>query len=162
MFSTVDSPAARFLRIHLDTGQGGIAVLVPDHLRKQAQELRTTGSEALAGRIARSLAEGTWVRLRLLSAVQYYRGLLRRSATSGLSHELTAELGHLGPPDDAVVELPEHQFVRMLRPEESPDAKDAVLEVEGVRVELWRYHFDPSAMSLYAKRLVQVRSARPE
>lgn len=154
MFSTVDSPGARFLRIRLLTAEGEIPVQVPDDWRERVRELRTTGSQALAEELAEALARGAWVKLRVASAVQYYRHLLQRSAIPDLQQEFTTELRLNAPSRTDEHEL---DFVRMLRNDESPGPSDTVLAVSGVRVELWKYTFDRTTTMLVANRTFDVR-----
>lgn len=161
MFSTVDSPAARFLRIRLVTADQEIPVTVPDRLRATSRELCTIASSRLATELAATLAEGTWVKLRMASAVDYYRQLFRRSLQTGSRGEVLQELGR-NPSADAVVDFEALNFVRMLDADEKPGADDAVLDVERVEVELWRYAFDRPSTSLRAERMLEVSSPSPD
>lgn len=153
MFSTVDSPAARFLRIRLAVGGREIRVLLPDRLRPTAHELRTTGSRALADRLARSLSAGTWVELRLASALRYYQLLIERGRPAP-HHEWTAAVGRLTSGPQGVLDLGARDFLRMLEPNERPHGDDAVVVPESVCVELWRYSFDAAALRLRARLLL--------
>lgn len=151
MFSTVDSPGARFLRIHLLTDRGEIPVAVPDGFHAAARELRTTGSEARAAELARSLAAGTWVRLRIASPVQRYRHLLSTSRLAESS---------VGGADDGVIDLGKLNFVRMLKPNETVGTDDTALRVVAVRIEVWKYAFDPNNTSLHAEKFLDVSFRR--
>jgi hypothetical protein len=154
MFSTVDSPGARFLRIYLVTDRGEVPVLVPPDQQQLARELRTTGSAALATALARTLADARWVSLRLASAEQYYRRLL----PDNVRPEALPE-PRRGPAARApVIDLQRYNFVRTLKAGESPGADDTVLTVKRVRVELWKYAFDKPATTLNAEKFIEVRS----
>jgi hypothetical protein len=74
MFSTVDSPGARFLRVQIVTPEGEIAVPVPRALRARARELRTVASERLAIAFAHAVSNGTWVKAGPSSTAQNDRG----------------------------------------------------------------------------------------
>lgn len=161
MFATVDSPAARFLRIRLLGDGREVPVLVPDRLRRAAHELRTTGSPAGASALARTLAEGTWVELRLASALRYYQRLL--SSPEQASSELVAAIGRATGDGRASVDLGRHGFLRLLDAGERPAADDVVFGLRGVRLELWRYVFDARGPALRASPLIEpvVLAVRP-
>jgi hypothetical protein len=143
MFSTVDSPGARFLRIELETDSGPVRVAVPAQLLPDASRLREAPDKAALRDLASALAAGTWVPDRRVSAEASYATLL--SAASSLD-------GSIPPSTDA---LPEDKTYRMLNDSASPSA--ATLHVKEVRAELWRYHVDASTTSLVANRLMEVR-----
>jgi hypothetical protein len=161
MFATVDSPAARFLRIRLLGPDRELPVLVPDRLRRAAHELRTTGSPAGAAALARVLAEGTWVELRLMSALRYYQRLL--AAPAPASSELAAAIGRATGDGREAVDLGRHGFLRLLDPDERPAEDDVVFDLRGVRLELWRYAFDARGPALRAQPLIApvVLAVRP-
>jgi hypothetical protein len=157
MFSTVDSPGARFLRIHLVTPEGEIPILLPPELRDEATKLRTLGTKGLAADLAATVSQGTWIRLRLASAVEYYRRLLERSGPDNRSGELAAELRSVDRSRRSGRELTELNFVRMLGKGEALGIGDAVVAVRGVRVELWRYSFDATAEALSGRKDFEIR-----
>ena len=158
MFSTVDSPGARFLRIRLVTPRGEIPVFIPDELREPARRLRTLPTERLTAEFAQTVSEGTWIRLRLASAVQYYQHLLRRLGRDDQVQELAAELHHLGQPMDPAIDFNELNFVRMLSEDEAPNAADEIIDVRSVRVEIWKYSFDRTTETLNAVKFLEVTS----
>ena len=150
MFSTVDSPGARFLRIRLFTAQGGILVQVPERWRASEREIRATGSEKAAAELARALAGGTWIRLRLASATERYRRMSRPPS---------AAEDTLGREADGIVDLGKLDLVRMLESRESPAQDDAVIPVDSVRVEVWKYRFDKATTSLRAARFLEATAS---
>ena len=152
MFSTVDSPGARFLRIYLLTDQGEIPIQVPERWRASERELRTTGSETVASELARALADGTWIRLRLASATQHYQSM-NRPPSAAATDTTDQETGD-------VIDLGKLNLVRMLKPRESPAKGDVVVSVDSVRVEVWKYQFDKSTTTLHAAKFMDI-SASP-
>lgn len=61
MFSTVDSPGSRFLRVALLTGGSRVLVPVPRELARAASEARTWPTEARLAALARPMVRGRWV-----------------------------------------------------------------------------------------------------
>jgi hypothetical protein len=61
MFSTIDSPASRIVRIELDTDVGPVPVAVPSALRDLAGEVRTAPSQGRLEHLARAMAAQWWV-----------------------------------------------------------------------------------------------------
>jgi hypothetical protein len=53
-----------------------------------------------------------------------------------------------------------HEFVHMLGSEEVAGPNDAAIGFAHVRVEVWRYHFDPNQNRLLATQVLAVRSAQ--
>ncbi len=76
MFSTVEAPSARFLRIYLVTEQGEISVLAPESLRGQELEVQTLPNSRRLERFATTLAQATWVPYRFVPAVMRYQQLI--------------------------------------------------------------------------------------
>src|SRR5262245_55806147 len=61
MFSTVDSRAARFLRIYVSTADGEVPVEVPRQLQSFASEIRSIPTRDRVTQLAYALAQTTWV-----------------------------------------------------------------------------------------------------
>src|SRR5438552_13657048 len=72
MFSTVDTPSARFLRAYLLRGSEAIPVLIPRVLQPLAAEVRTLPRPRALTSLADKLAGGTWVPYRFTPSVQRY------------------------------------------------------------------------------------------
>jgi hypothetical protein len=144
MFSTVDAPSARFLRVYLITGGHETPVLLPDHLRPLAAEIRTMPRAHRLKALARKVASGIWVPYRLSPAVHHYRRLLT-SVDDNLTGPSTdawssANSGNAGQPGDPhEVSFDRITFLRMLA-EREPIPVNFVL-FQQVRVELWRYRY---------------------
>jgi len=138
MFSTVDSPSARFLRIILDTPSGSVRVSMPDDLRDEAMNLRTLPRLDVINEIARDLASRRWTPVVRTTPEQAY---LAVAAPAALSRATT-----------------EYSGVRAFAPDE-PIA-GPLIPVNGVRVELWRYRFERDRGLLSAERLLHAEVRR--
>lgn len=156
MFATVDSPGARFLRIDLVGRDREIPVAVPESLRSRLQEIRAIPTRERADALARALAEGTWVRLRMQSAVAYYEAAwgTPEGARVGRGDREVGD-GRRGEAD-----FDDLDFVRMLGEGEEPAPDDVEVVFSGVRLEVWRYRFDAVGTALSAGRLLRVTAAR--
>ena len=150
MFSTMDSPGARYLRIYLCTAEGNIPVLIPAPLRVESIKLRTMPNETQAQALADLLASGTWVKQQMQSAQAYYASL---QAPEGLDGAPAAGKGLT----NGEVEQP--GFVRMLDKAEAVGAADLVVNFFDARVEVWRYRFDANQSQLVATKVLAARSA---
>lgn len=161
MFSTVDSPGARFLRAYLVTPQGDIPVMIPDNLRDQENKLRTLATQQLVDEFAEALAKGTWVKLRMASAVPYYFLLLKLHNQDRSQDRLTGDLSPSSQNVDEAITFEKFNFVRMLKPNEPLDTSDTKIDVHSIRLELWKYAFDKESVSLKAQKHLQATSVRP-
>ena len=162
MFSTVDSPDARFLRMYLVNGNEETAVLLPDHLKTLGRELQTIPSEALAADLARRLAQGTWTPYRMTDPVRQYQNTQTtndRETLGGLAGPSDAT-PNIGASADLVKTLPDGQviFPKLLRMREktAPVIKDEEpVAFQRVRVEVWRYRFDLRSGQLQAAKFLE-------
>jgi hypothetical protein len=156
MFSTVDSPGGRFLRIYLVTPRGEMPVALPPALAPLALECRTLPSAGRLGRLAGALAAGRWVPYELASAVAHYQALggaegaraggdLAAPAAGAGARPATGDL----PGERGLVRL---GILRMQGQEEPPGA--SAVAFSAVRVELWRQAFAASERRLHARRLL--------
>jgi hypothetical protein len=159
MFSTVDAPSARFLRVYLITGGREIPVLLPDQLRPLAAEIKTMPRARRLRDLACKVASGTWVPYRLSPAVHHYRHLLSSvdgnlpgSWSDGWSDTNTGSAGQLSIAQD--ISFERITFLRMLADRE-PIPGNVVL-FQRVRVELWRYRYLLSESRLTARREASV------
>jgi len=162
MFSTVDSPDARFLRIYLVNGSEETAVLLPDNLKTLGRELQTIPSTALASDLAQRLARGTWTPYRMTDPVRHYQ-----NTQTGNDNETLA--GVAGPSDttslngnsaDVVKTLPDGQvvFPKLLRMREKGSAAskgEEAVAFQRVRVEVWKYNLDVGASQLKAAKFLE-------
>ena len=157
MFSTVDSESARYLRCYLVTSNGtDLPLAVPGALAKRAAELRAAPSPDAASQLAeklgrrcwaqptaRSLAEGAWVRTHLpgrpLSAERF----------AALGSRRSSEVADLPP--GALIAAEAFSADRSTGPG---------IDYLAIRVEVWKYEFDPSRRQLSGGRLFAVTQPR--
>jgi len=153
MFTTVDSPSSRFLRIHLDTADGQIPVLIPPELRKLAQKARVLPSHARMSALADALRQGTWVYLSMDSALQYYRELLAMSGEA--QGDVADDVKHSSKRDIGSIDFRQMQLLRMLNEDETLIGREPVA-VRGVRLEVWQYGFDREELLLGARKVAGI------
>lgn len=148
MFSTVDAPSARFVRIYLLTDNGEIPVMLPEGLRRTGLAYRTFPVESDGHSLAHSIAEKSWVYVRMENAVEYYRQL-RRSQQIGDASELDSESDSLQP-DISQFDFKAFKFVRPVEHDEQLSEQDELVNFNSIRLELWKYQFDRAKQQLYA------------
>jgi hypothetical protein len=152
MFSTVDSPSARFLRVYLMSDSGEVPVLIPSEVRELSQKIRVMPSKQRLEELTDALRNGTWVHLTVVSASQHYHDLLR---AAGEKYQDSADDIQFQTKDGpARIDFEEMQLVRMLGKDEGP-SDDEALVVTGARVEVWRYFFDREALVLRALEITE-------
>jgi hypothetical protein len=152
MFSTVDSPSARFLRVYLMSDSGEVPVLIPSEARELAQKVRVLPSKQRLEELTDTLRNGTWVHLTVVSASQHYHDLLR---AAGEEYQDSADDIQFQAQDGpARIDFEEMKLVRMLGKDEGP-SDDEPLVVTGARVEVWRYFFDRQALVLRAVEITE-------
>ncbi len=152
MFSTVDSPSARFLRIYLKSDEGEVPVLVPDEVRELSHKVRVMPSQRRLAELADTLRNGTWVHLSVVSATQHYHDLLR--AAGGEYQDSADDIQVQTQPGPARIDFEGMKLVRMLGEDEGP-SDDKPLVVTGARVEVWRYVFDREGLVLRARKIAE-------
>lgn len=147
MFSTVDSPDARFLRIYLVDDGERIPVLLPARAEGEWLRGRTFPTDDRLRRIAQIVAGGTWIPYEFSRVEDRYELLADEPAN-----------GHHGgaaapsPPPATHGSLEDLGLYRMVTEDEVEPAAEDVVSFEAVRVELWRYGFAPSPPALEATR----------
>lgn len=161
MFSTVDAPAARFLRAYLLRDSEEIPVMIPRGLQPFAAEVRTLPHPRSLRLLAEKLAGGTWVPYRFTTAVQRY---LDGSGAPDLSElpdrdQTGVALGS----DDRPIVFGDVPLLRMLPREEALRLRTEAMAFAGIRVELWRYKFDAGSARLVASLALKatVERTRP-
>lgn len=152
MFSTVDSPDARFLRIYLINDNEETAVILPDSLKTLGREVQTIPSAALLSELGQRLAQGRWAPYRLTDPVRQYQN----------AQSPNESLSGLAAPDDhnAIKTLPDGQIVfpKLLRMEEksAPRIKaEEAVAFQRVRVEVWKYTLDTGSSQLKAAKFLE-------
>jgi hypothetical protein len=145
MFSTVDAPHTRFLRIALETPDGDRRVSLPESWREEAAVLRAAPTQARVEALAATLASQTWVPETWIPAEVEYAERLRASGVddSAVPVEAVRDLSVLG----------------LYRPLlDGEIARGQIVRVAAIRVEVWRYRFDGDAVRLDAKLLTRARA----
>lgn len=166
MFSTVDSPDARFLRIYLINGGEETPVLLPDNLKTMGLKAQTIPSSALLFKLAQRLAKGTWAPYRMTDPVRYYQSNQLRGA--GSSDALRGLVEPSVPEPNKRNEISPHtvkmsadgqvvfpKLLKMSEGEPGSASPDAVV-FQRVRVELWKYHFEVGSSQLKAAKYMEV------
>jgi hypothetical protein len=159
MFSTVDSPAARFLRIFLITKNEEIPILLPPDMNTTAQQVRTIPTEAGLRNIARYVSRGQWVAYQMDSAVDHYRDLLSKySAADGdlTRHDQIPDRNAVTAADRKVIDFGEARILRRLQVGESVSPHNPPIEFTKVRAELWMIKFDAQTSQLRAARVFEI------
>jgi hypothetical protein len=141
MFSTVDSPSVRFLRIALQTDRGAVYVEVPPRFQREAMRLREAPDERSLHALAEKLAAGKWIPDEAISAEASYALMMQAISSRG---------GVL--PLRAVARGGETVY-RMLSPGES--SREPPLNVGAVCIDVWRYRVEQQTTLLVANRLMQ-------
>jgi len=147
MFSTVDVPSARFFRLYLATDEGEIPAPLPATLAISFREIQTLPTEESLDRLARRLAAATWAVPDLpLVALERVTEAPETGLEAGRPWSPGGEFPVRAP-------LP----VPLLAGEELPGGLTR-LDALGVRLELWRYHFDQETTRLEVERLQEARA----
>lgn len=149
MFSTVDSPAARFVRIYLITDHDEIPLMMPSELSAQAQEVRTIPTRDRLRGIADRISSSQWVPYQLDSAVERYHGLISTNLHNRDAQSIAANRAQQ-------INLGAANILRMARPGENPSPRNPPIEFRRVRAELWMIKFDSQTAQLRAAKFLEV------
>jgi hypothetical protein len=147
MFSTIDRPHARFLRVFLVVDGNELPVEVPDSLYFDAEKLRTMPSQARTSALARRLSEQDW-------ADTHYPWQQRAQRVA--SYETDEFIGYQVFKGEQSVEPRSPQrppgipldIGHMIDP---PDA--ARIRIDAVRLEVWRIRYDTPKRHLHREKL---------
>ena len=148
MFTSVDSPSSRFLRIYLISTDGEIPVLVPRELRRLSHQLRVMPTESSLNKLVNKLTEGNWQYLTMISASEHYMELLRDASSD--YQNLADDIQHKFESRHARINFENLRMVKMLGKDELP-SNDKMVTVLGSRVEVWKYKFDINGHELILK-----------
>lgn len=147
MFSTVDSPGARFLKIYLVSENGEVAVRVPPRLRRLERITRTAPTQENLDLLAQSLSAETWV--------QAPYPYLFYSAETNDWQQQTAVPG-------ARFKLETEVRTRSRLPQEPEFPAEFLVEYESIRVELWKFHYEIENSTVRATKQSQTSAERPD
>lgn len=156
MFSTIDSPSARFLRVYVETDDGEIPVLVPKTLRTLARKSMVMPTPKRLTELAEEIIDGTWVYLNMVSSMQYYQYLL----SSIGNDELAAEIQLLIKNKNNHISFESLRLAKMVE-EEKVSSFDKRIPIKYVRVEVWKYFFDKERMILKARKHNEIILEKP-
>jgi hypothetical protein len=163
MFSTVDSPAARFLRVYLVTDDGEIPVMIPPGLGARAQEVRTIPTRGRLRSIAEGVARGEWVPYRLDSAAERYRDLISKyeGAPDSPSQDVhsPADADRARPAEP--IDFGNAKILWMLERSERASPVNPPVEFRSVRAEVWMIKFDAQTSQMRATKFLEVTVERP-
>ena len=133
MFSTLDSPSARFLRIYIITENGEFPVEVPGHLAEVESKVRAVPTESNLSMLSVELAQARWIHNDGASQVAVNMGSGEVSINDSSSNDRPL-------------------FRALGRGEIS--SQEPLVNVQAIRVEVWRYSAAPSEDQLVATRLL--------
>ena len=161
MFSTVDSPPARYLKVYLLTDEGEIPVELPDRLSKRAAELCTAPNEEKLDYLTEQAAGLSWK-----SDRRYWQKVATQFNVLRAGER---------PIDRRYVEPPQIMSVRFepRRPGEksavvaagrdmSLNAGDEFVSYHAVRIELWRLAFESDQKQVHGTRSLSCTKSRTE
>jgi hypothetical protein len=164
MFSTIESPASRVLRIYLITGNERIPILLPTEFRDLEREIRTMPAGARLRQLAGELSQQAWAPYRLVSAEDHYETLKRRYfATLGNSGRIAGterDVNQYSLENRAYLGMlfERMRFLRMLSKNERGQRS---IPFERVEVEVWQMQFDQRTPQLRVEPIARESSKRP-
>lgn len=126
MFSTVDSPAARFVRIYIATDAGRLPIAPPPRLAKIVSELQAAPSQERVNELARLLGDEAFIDEQVARR--------RLWTMAGASAADVVERSQLVAASDI----------------EKAQSSEAVIVPRNVAVELWQYSFDKPTRTVAA------------
>lgn len=144
MFSTLESPASRVVRLQLISGSERIPVIVPAELSGLVSEIRTLPQRKRLQELAQRAAAGAWVPYRVVPAAQHYEMLRERySASTAMagtrSTDISVDVYSLENAAHASMLFDRLRFVRMVPPGEVPRH---VIRIDRVQAEVWQLRYD--------------------
>lgn len=159
MFSTVESPGSRFVRIFLVDGDREIPVPVPPQAEDEWMRARTFPTDDRLERIVHIVAAGQWIPYEFTRAEDRYE---RFAAEQLGQDDGGVAAGDAITPFIGGAVFEDLGLYRMVTEDEvAPDPGD-VLSFDHVRLELWQYELDSSGPELRSKRVsvVSAEAAR--
>lgn len=160
MFSTIESPSSRIVRVHLLTnGSTKIPVQVPDQYRKLVAQIRTDPRQQDLDTLAAMLSKQSWASYKMLpTEQQYYRLHAKYFPGSPLSIDdaTSRKLRYAAHLNQLFEEM---QWVSAVKEGES---MDHVLEFESVEVECLQMKFDKGRSKLLLTSIAKAQKKRNE
>jgi len=179
MFSTVDSPGARSVRVYLETDDGELPTKLPSWLRHRRRFTRSLPADFRVRGLAVKLAAATWVYPKDKSSdkkdaskpaepnPESMSGAVKADAPpervrprpEDAADNSTAKTSDKSGVEDSDSDDPYPQ-VRALKP--GKDVEDhEVIAVNAVRVEVWRQFFDVETNQVRIERFKQATAQVP-
>lgn len=158
MFSTADSPSARFLRIYAVTPEGKSQVKLPKQFNKFALEVRTIPTKERLLRLGRQLAQSQWIsynsdttQLSILKTSKEYN-------SSNYQSNSDSDAGKVINRANEVRRKLKQQLIGLLPPRvlkkgEPIPSNARLVKVQEVQVELWHRTFNPKTQQLNARKI---------
>ena len=147
MFSTVDSPSARFLKIYLVSENGELAARLPSRLRRLERITRTVPTQENLDLLAQSLTEETWVQAP-------YPYLFYSAETNEWQQQAAAPGSGL--------KLETEVRTRSRRPEEPEFPAEYLVGYDSIRVELWKFHYEKKNSMVRATKQLETSAERSD
>jgi YD repeat-containing protein len=164
MFSTIESPASRVVRLHLVGPTERIPVLVPGELADLVAEIQTLPRRQRLDELARRAAVGAWVPYRLLPATEHYRVLRQRHDSAGAERrpwrgDLSVDVYSLENAAYLGLMFDRLRFLRMV-----PDdgGVGSALRFDHVEAEVWQLEYDSEGRRLRLRLVDRVAARRHE
>lgn len=157
MFSTIDSPGARFLRLYLQTNNGSFPVEVPDSMKAVAREIQTFPTQSRLCSLTGQLYQSSWVPYAYDPFGKHINASSRNSSApsddspfidDGTPSVPLSQVAGEQPAD--MVTMGEHPLLRILAINEPPPSNPIV--IDSIRVELWRFSFNVQNLRIEAKK----------
>jgi hypothetical protein len=145
MFSTVDALDTRFLKIFLITPNGAIPADVPANLEQDKTRIRSLPTPSRIAALAEAMARGTWIDCDIRRREVFAK--VTGAPSSDASSPATRSTG-------------KPRMVRQLEPDEVAHSSAEIVEFSSIRVEFWRYRFDPGDAILRAGKVLEVTRPR--
>ena len=186
MFSTVDSPGARTIRVYLETDDGEIPTKLPTWRKKYRNYTRSFPTDFRVHRLAVDLAAATWVYRKTDSSSKDEKSSDQNGAAepTAPNPESMSGAAMADAPPESIRPRPEESAgdsiakssdklgvegsdsqepyprVKAYRPGEGTGDQE-IVPVNAVRVEVWRALFDVETNEIFVERLKQVTEKVP-
>lgn len=180
MFSTIDSPGARTVRVYLETDNGDLPTKVPTWLRSRRKYTRSFPADFRVRALAADMAAATWVYVKEESSSDEEESSDSSGDANGKQPNPESMLGtdRVDVPLERVRPASEEAADGSIaRPNDTRDSEESdsdevyprvmalergkeiedreVVAVNAVRVEVWRFRFDVETNVGTGERMVQ-------
>lgn len=160
MFSTTDNAVRRLLRVYLVTSEGDALILDPQ-LGSSLIRLRTMPTDKVLKKAAMQIAEAEWSIYRydqyqdaITELPQPLQAYLVKKGVISLHGKNRADTTEVGADEDETSEF--YPRLIALPRSDTVAARDGEQSVYGVRIEIWKPHFDPNKSEMSFDKLNEV------